>query len=76
MEVAIISCTGLPLHFLHLFSNFIQLVSVLFTPVQLFTFYILWKLFSLATLLFIFLRTNLGVIVYNLHPMLFITHLV
>ena len=36
--LAIGSCTGLFLCFLHLFSNFIQLVSVLFTPVQHCTF--------------------------------------
>ena len=35
--LVIVSCTSLSLCFLHLFSNFIQLVSVLFTPVQLCT---------------------------------------
>ena len=36
--LVIISRTDLFLYFLYLFSNFIQLVSVLFTPVQLCTF--------------------------------------
>ena len=36
--LVIISCTDLFLYFLHLFSNFIQLVPVLFTLVQLCTF--------------------------------------
>ena len=34
----IVSCTDLFLYFLYLFSNFIQLVPILFTPVQLCTF--------------------------------------
>ena len=37
--LVIVSCTGLFLYFLHLFDNFIQVVPVLFTPVQLGTFF-------------------------------------
>ena len=33
--LVVVSCTDLFLYFLHLFSNFIQLVLILFTPVQL-----------------------------------------
>ena len=33
-----VNCTDLSLYFLHLFSEFIQLVPILFTPVQLCTF--------------------------------------
>ena len=36
--LVIVSCTDLFLYFLYLFSNFIQLVPILFTPVQLCTF--------------------------------------
>ena len=38
--LVIISCTCLPLYFLHLFSNIIQVVPVVLTPVQLGTFLI------------------------------------
>ena len=41
----IVSCTDLSLYFLHPFSNFIQLVPVLFTPVQLCIFLIFWENF-------------------------------
>ena len=36
------------LYFLHLFSNFIQLFYVLFTPVQLCTFLIFWENFYMS----------------------------
>ena len=46
--LVIISCTDLSLYFLHLFSNFIQLVLIIFTPVQLCTFLIApWTNFAL-----------------------------
>ena len=35
--LVVVSCTDLTLYFLHLFGNFIQLVLVCFTPVQLCT---------------------------------------
>ena len=52
--LVISSCTGLPLCISHPFSNFIQLVPLLFTPVQLCTFSNLWEnfLFNPVTLLF------------------------
>ena len=43
--LVIISCTDLFLYFLHLFSNFIQFVPLLFTPVQLCTVLNFWKMF-------------------------------
>ena len=45
----IVSCTDLFLYFLYLFSNFIQLVPILFTPVQLCTFLNFGEIFYMSS---------------------------
>ena len=59
-----ISCTCLSLYFLHLFSNFIQVVPVVLTPVQLGTFLIFWKIFMSCFISFL-LSTGLFLGFYN-----------
>ena len=58
----IVSCTDLFLYFLYQFSNFIQLVPILFTPVELCTLLIFCKFLCLVSLLF---HCSLDYYMYN-----------